>query len=113
MVWPALEPRPRPRFTPVTTWVLTSGLQPDGLALFAVPSFCCADDPVPVALLTPTVTLVADIWQPRLASICCSVGEAWRMGKPPLSCAAAGSATNTVSAANSARNILRSLGEPG
>ena len=49
--------------------VLTSGLQSDCLLPPAVVSFCWAEDPLLVALLTPTVTLVEDIGHPRLASI--------------------------------------------
>ena len=51
-----------------------------------MPSCCWADDPVPVALLTPTVTLVEDSGQPRLASISFSSdsGVAQRHATPLL-----------------------------
>ena len=77
IVWSAEEPRPRARFTPAATCVVTSGRQPPPPepfpGAFSVPRCCCAALPLPNARLTPTVTLVADSGQPRLASIRSSV----------------------------------------
>src|ERR1700760_923737 len=94
MDWPADEPLPSARLAPVTTWVLTSGLQPEDPEPPNVPSCCRADDPVPVALLTPTVTLVDDSGPPRLASIAFSSDKGLRRDTPPRSCAAAGRAAS-------------------
>src|ERR1700760_2392306 len=103
MDWPADEPLPNARLAPVTTWVLTRGLQPDAPEPPNVPSCCRAADPVPVALLTPTVTLVEDSGQPRFASIAFSSDEGLRRDTPPRSCAAAGKAASRARMVNVAR----------
>jgi hypothetical protein len=96
--------------TPAATWVLTRGRHPDLLPEPAkVLSPCVADEPVPKALLTPTVTLVLDSAQRQLvsASIRLSVARGLlRRRNPPLSCAAAGRAAVVASKA-SVRLIAR------
>src|ERR1700733_4834142 len=74
--WPACEPDPSARLAPTATWVLTRGRHPPlPVGPAKVPSRCVADEPVAKALLTPTVTLVLESGQPRLASIKSSVAS--------------------------------------
>jgi len=63
-VWSAAEPAPRPRFTPATICVLTSGRQP-GSPCATPATRCPAREPAPVARFTPTTTFVCERRQPE------------------------------------------------